>query len=281
MFQELFNKLLPTNFSKLKGGHSLIVHFSYHKCMTSYFNTVFSKISQQFQWHHLHHNGILDSFYKDVEAHKDQISIISVNNQPVNFERLPKKYLGTHLIRDPRDLLISGYRYHLWCKEPWTQIPMSAQLKGTLCVEDLGLMDKSVDRSFQELLNTVDKEHGLLLELNFRKSHFQQMLQWNYSNPNILELRYEDLFGNEIEVFKNIFRHYGFSHSFIKKALGIVEAHSFKNLNMKGGTGAKKHASKGIPGQWKEELPASIIKIFKSEHGGLLEKVGYEKNKNW
>ncbi|MGZ4127451.1 MAG: hypothetical protein ACXVQY_07775 [Actinomycetota bacterium] len=30
---------------------------------------------------------------------------------------------GSHIVRDPRDIAVSAYRYHLWSDEPWVNTP--------------------------------------------------------------------------------------------------------------------------------------------------------------
>ena len=64
--------------------------------------------------------------------------------------------------------------------------------------------------SYQEYLNTLSPESGMILEALWRKSHFDQMQAWNFHNPRILEMRYEDIVGNERAAFEQLFLHYGF-----------------------------------------------------------------------
>src|SRR3954466_12518100 len=43
-----------------------------------------------------------------------------------HFDRAPftgRPFRGTHMIRDPRDVLVSGYFYHLWTAERWANLP--------------------------------------------------------------------------------------------------------------------------------------------------------------
>ena len=50
----------------------------------------------------------------------------------------------------------------------------------------------------------------MILEMVFRRDAFEQMGRWNYHNPAVLELRYEQIIGNEAECFRQLFEHYRF-----------------------------------------------------------------------
>ena len=260
-------------------GDALIVHFAYHKAMTFFFKKVYSDVARMFNWHHKHHNGDLNGFYEDVLNSKKP-AIISVNNRLVEFDRLPP-YTGTHLIRDPRDLLISGFRYHKWCKEPWAHETMDAAFVSRFNLDKTIVRQKAMGKTYQEFLNTLDDVEGLKLEMSLRTSHFNTMQQWNYKNANILELKYEDIFGNEVQIFRKILQHHGFPRHVIKRCLKVVRKYTFKALTEKGKTGNQKHASKGTSKQWQKLLPEEIKCLFKDKYGDLLINIGYEKDYNW
>jgi len=242
--------------------------------MTSYFVQVFTAVAKEFNWYKKHHNGVIESFYQDVFSISNT-SIISVNNVPVDFERINVPYRGSHIIRDPRDLLVSGYKYHRWCRETWVTKPMEKWLAQVLKLDQFEFDKELKAGSYQDVLNQVDEVTGYLLELNYRQSQFNQMLEWDYNNPHLYEFKYEDVFGNETAVFSNLFKHYGFSEKMIEMALPYAEEYSFKNLRNKGGTGEQKHASTGFSGQWKKDIPREILEEFTRRHPGLLAKLNY------
>jgi len=39
---------------------------------------------------------------------------------------------GTHIVRDPRDVAVSGYRYHLWTDEEWVHTPYEGSAAGRI-----------------------------------------------------------------------------------------------------------------------------------------------------
>lgn len=268
--------------NKVTTKENLMLHFGYHKAMTVFFRKVFSDVASKYGWHQKHHRSRINDFYEDIEKYRKSgtTSIISINNKKIDLDSLPT-YIGTHIVRDPRDLLVSSYRYHLWCSEKWIKKPMDQARRDLLCLEELGLTEQAKGKSYQELLNSVSKIEGYKLELNSRRPAFQQMFDWNYANPRILEIRYENIFGNEEEIFAKIFTHYGLPVSEVNQLRTIVNKHSFKSLKQKQATGKQQHAEVGSPSQWKTYLPLEIQQEFQKKYGKLLIKLGYEKNDSW
>jgi hypothetical protein len=107
------------------------------------------------------------------------------------------------------------------------------------------------------------------------------MLRWDYHHPHIMELRYETLFGKEMEVFHHLFLHLGFDRRLIDSGMKYVEKYSFENQKKQGKTGEKQHLSKGISGQWKESFTPGLKGVFKQKYQGLLVKLEYERDENW
>lgn len=252
-----------------------LMHFSYHKCMTNLFVSVLGSLAYHNGWYHKHHNAVLSGFLEDVRNRKGY-RFISVNNVPVDFDRINVPYLGTHLVRDPRDLILSGYRYHLWCREKWTQEPMSDDFRMRIRLKEI---DSSLDSgllTYQELLNKVDVETGLLIEYYWRFRHLVQMNAWNYQNPNILELKYESVFEHETELFEKILRFYQLPESVVQAGIMLAQQYSFAERKASGETGEGKHVSKGIIRQWESELPASLKNLVSVDFSDLLIKLGYQ-----
>lgn len=268
MFGKWFEKSNP-------GSPGLIVHFGYHKAMTMLFKQVFEHLANANGWEFGHHNTDADSFFSAVNS-SDSTRIHSLNNLPVNLDLLPCPFVGAHIVRDPRDLLVSGYRYHLWCNEAWAkEAPMNGYIRSNLDLIHLGLKQEDYDRSYQELLNSVDQSIGLRIELDWRRPHFEQMLGWDYNRSEILELRYEEIFGNEVSEFERLFVHFGLIPKQYQRTLKFLKQISFDQLQKKGGTGSKQHATIGAHGQWKEFLPDELQDEFNHRHYTLIDKLGY------
>ena len=77
-----------------------------------------------------------------------------------------------HVVRDPRDILVSAYFSHLKT-HPTDNWP------------ELG--------AHRAHLSTLSKEEGLFAEMDFSAGQFEDMYTWNYEQPDILELKLEEL----------------------------------------------------------------------------------------
>ncbi|NCD40636.1 MAG: hypothetical protein EOL88_00940 [Bacteroidia bacterium] len=257
---------------------NLWLHLGYHKCMTVLFHTVFGALAQKISGFHEHYNEDIISFMNNIEQPKEFSFVhLGLDHVVMDFSLMPT-YKGTHIVRDPRDLLVSGYRYHLWSTEKWLNKVLGDWfLKERLRLQDLGLLEYGRGKSFKEILSSVDKETGLIIELNWRQKQFDQMASWDYSNPNILEIRYENVFGKELEVFERIFNFLGLEKIHMSSALEIVDSRSFYSLQKQRKTGPQKHASVGVSEQWQSFLPNKVIDHFNESNSKLLDILGYNK----
>jgi len=74
------------------------------------------------------------------------------------------------VIRDPRDMIVSGYFSHLksHSEQDWPELT-----------------------EHRKRLQSLSKEDGLLAELDFSRQFLDDLATWSYSDPNILELRFD------------------------------------------------------------------------------------------
>jgi hypothetical protein len=150
---------------------------------------------------------------------------------------------GSHIVRDPRDLVISAYHYHLRTTEPWALRPQE-RWGGT---------------SYQEHLRSFNEHDGLLTEIaRCANSELKSMREWDYTQPEFLELRYEDVIRDEEASFARLFRHYGFRE---KECETSVRS--------------------GQPGEWPEAFKPEHVQRFKDLTGDLVVRLGYETNTDW
>lgn len=228
----------------------LIVHKTHHKAGTVWFMGVLGRICRRFGW----------NFCTET---KPPASGIWFNEKarPADFQRLQTEYVGSHMIRDPRDIVVSRYFYHLWCQEEWCLQPQ----------KDLGGL------SFQEKLQSLPQEDGIAFEIQTSKGEFQGMLNWYGSDPRILELKYETVILNQEEEFNRLFEHYGLTDEQINIAVRIAIQSSFQGRS-KRPLGEEKrgvHLRKGMPGDWKNHFTKKHTDLFQRLYPDLLVRLGY------
>ncbi|MCU0533213.1 MAG: sulfotransferase domain-containing protein [Hydrococcus sp. Prado102] len=260
LFLDIKRKIVKKNNNLFtdKKNKFLILHCCHHKVGTAWFNNVLQGIAKEYELNYQH------SSQDELKTNTD---IFLQNHSIIDFSKLPP-YKGSHMIRDPRDVIISGYFYHLWTQEEWAHIPKK-QYNGM---------------SYQEYLNSLDRENGIIAEIErFAGFDFKHMIKWNYENPQIIEIKYEDIIQNEQKIFYEIFKHYGFSEDTIKVSLKIAEKYSFKNVAKRntGEINNKSHLRSGRSGEWKDYFKEDHKIFFKQILGDALIRLGYETNNDW
>ena len=218
-------------------------------------------------WSHGYHhcNSGLDEFYQIIGNFK----IISVNNQMLDFKRLGT-FRISRFIRDPRDLVVSGYFYHKrgaeqWCnivdpnEEDWTNV------NGTLPTG----MEKGL--SFSSYLQSLSEEDGIIAEIQFRKHHFESMLEWPIQDSKIKVFRYEDIIGNEMYIFRKLFEFYELP--LLDRTLGLLlsKKYSAKRQQQK----AYRHIRNPESNQWKKYFTPKVNDYFIGKYQELLTILGY------
>lgn len=179
-----------------------------------------------------------------------------------------------HLIRDPRDILLSGCRYHHF-----------APVKGEEFLheprDDLGGL------TYQQHLNRLETpSEKLMFEMeNKHAETLAEMRSWTYGRPNVAELRYEDLIGDEDgAVMGAALTGLGFNAFETELALQAFWQNSlFGGLRDEGArTGRLSyHIQSGRPARWRSELPPDVAKAYLARHGADLIALGYARDNTW
>ncbi len=209
-----------------------------------------------------------------VAVQQDQFDCGSVNNSNLCIT-LQANERASHFVRDPRDLIVSGYHYHQWCVETWANrrpFRRAAEFESDpLFQKWMPVKAWPVGMSYQQFLNSLKKEQGLILEMIWRKPVFTRLRQWNFSHPQILEMKYEEIIGHETDAFSQLFEHYGLNSDWKNDWLAIVDANSLKNIQR----GARQHARNGGSQQFRYEFTNDVMTEFNVHHADLLQKLGY------
>jgi hypothetical protein len=98
-----------------------------------------------------------------------------------------------HVIRDPRDIVVSGYFSHRNAR------PADHPGAGAWGLPHIA--------EHRERLLSVSKEEGLILEMDFAHRELLDLAEWDYERPEILELRLEELSAKPYDGFVRIFQH--------------------------------------------------------------------------
>jgi hypothetical protein len=172
--------------------------------------------------------------------------------------------LCVHVVRDPRDLLVSAYYAHAFSHPTsgWSEL-----------------------ESFRRILSSCSTGEGMLLELDFCDNVFADMRSWPRDAPGTITLRFEDLIEAPLAGFRAMLGHWGLASSTPRATLErVVEHHSFERLSggrRPGTVDPLDHYRKGVAGDWRQALGAAQRWAFLRRNGDLLEQYGYEHDSTW
>lgn len=230
-----------------------------HKAMTTYFSAVLQTICFAYNL----------SFQKVVRGYPRERADVALHFTS-NFRdetRAPGEYLMVKILRDPRDVVLSAYHYHLWSDEKWVTARWNDQ------------------PSLKERLQAMDRDDGIQSEIDrMGRTVHASYTAWSKPDPDVLVIRYEDLIGPERRAtYGRIFDHWRFEGAAHDFALSTMAGFEFERRTGRkiGDTGAGTHLRTGRSGGWREELTESHKTAIKTYFGEDLIRFGYEKDLNW
>jgi len=170
-----------------------------------------------------------------------------------------------HLIRDPRDVVISAMHYHKASRESWLHEPIP------------GYDNLTYQRALQQM---PSRSAQYIFEMeNSSASTLRDMAHWRYDRANCFEARYEELRQDSGLVhWRKIMRFLGFdaaqqkigNHRFWQNSL-------FGSLSLLG----NRHVRSGAVDQWRREFTPDLASAFIKRFPGLLQSLRYETSDAW
>jgi hypothetical protein len=252
----------------MNADEPLLAYFGHHKCATQWMRRIVTDICKIIEREPLVLNG-RKQFGGDLVAAIPSASstFLCYMNADMKYvrplDRLTQGFRGFHIVRDPRDIVVSTYYSHLYSHPLFD-----------------GLEEQ------RERLKSVSKDEGLMLVLHNRQHQFRAMLDWDYDKPNILELRMEDVTTAAASEVRRIIEFLGLGPAdgvTTARLKDIVAAHDFTVLAQRhpGDEDVTSHYRKGVKGDWVSHFGHEHVAYFKERYGDLLIRLGYEKDDDW
>jgi hypothetical protein len=242
------NQMISLPYKILIGTH--------HKTGTAWLKSVFEEICRQYS---LSFCACARNVVPDASC-----NVILNYHSAFDSNLTSSAYRGAHIIRDPRDVIISGCFYHQKSQEKWLYKPL--EIIGGYTYHDK-----------INSLGTLDDQ--LLLEMEvIGKITITDMLKWNYTNPSFFELKYESLIKDTgLVIFSNLFSFLGFKEESLPDLLCIVRKNSlFSNQAID-----KSHVRSGETEQWKKYFKSIHKQRFLELFDDALVQLGYENDNSW
>jgi hypothetical protein len=243
-----------------------LVHCGYHKCLTVFVARCFTDVLGE-RFHDFH--GEFNDFY----ARHTAYTVSAVSDVRLNPARLGD-YRISRFIRDPRDLVVSGYFYHRKGIEDWTNDVHANPPGWRLRIQAAGLMQPT--ESFAAALQRLDQEDGLIAEMLLRQPTLQAMDQWPANDARIRLWKYEDILDREADIMDAVAEHYGWTD-----AAGLAMRETLKERAAFWRAGDNRlswdtHVRNPRKGQWRETFTPKVEAAFSARFPSLLGSLGYE-----
>lgn len=245
------------------------VHCGYHKCLTEYSKKVYSSVckgklpgTSHGSFAHFFHRA--DAFYNECNQHY----INSVSGHALTLDRF-EDIRVVRFIRDPRDLIISGYFYHKRAAEHWCALKNPTETDWAMV---RGYIPRKLpsDFSLTEYLNSTSLEEGLIAEMDFRTHHYNSMLEWPDNDPRVRLYRYEDILGNEADTFRSIVSFLG-----LPLLTRIAGVHYARRFRAKRNIGKTSHIRNPNSQQWRQHFTPTLTAMFKERFSEVLQRYDY------
>jgi hypothetical protein len=295
----------------------LLAYYGHHKCASTWLGDILARIMDEIGLHQVAAFDLLapsaigqfriqgeppvpfdrSELREQVDARG--VDLVTVHGADRELAEILRPFRAFHVIRDPRDLIVSGYFSHL-NSHPVEGLPHLL--------------------AHRRALQSVSPQEGLLLEMEFDKTVIQQIGDWDYTDDSVLELKMEELTLHPYDSFVQIFRHLGLlvedeptrardqtriwttrllnrlskrrSLSFLRRTipasgelvLGTVYAQRFETKatgRVRGVEDVTSHYRKGVAGDWVNHFEPRHAEAFQAHYGDVLIRLSYEDDADW
>lgn len=179
-----------------------------------------------------------------------------------------------HVIRDPRDILLSGMRYH-------RTAPLGNEKFLRIKRTDLG------GRNYQDHLNALPNDLSRLLfeMLNKHDTTIKEMMSWPYGHPHCADFKYEELIeDHDCSLFRSALESFNLEGLDIDRTIK-----KYWDNSLFGGlatpdtrpTKVARHIKSGQPKQWKSNFPRVLAELYAKRYAKALRMLGYEEDRSW
>jgi hypothetical protein len=230
-------------------------YFGHHKCATNWVRRFLRPLAKQNDINYLLYRGSNAS--NAFSEKNDRTFHVYVNSFPGDLKQMGETHRGFHLIRDPRDVLISDYYSR----------------------RNTHSVNNEFQQALRDELQRLDTESGLLHVLE-RCPYYDQIAGWEIgADPRVLDVKYEELLGDELAGYGAILEHLGIEIP-SKRLEKIVQKCSFESITGrdKGEENVNNHFRKGVAGDWRNYFgdPGPLKEAVYKKIEPIIVALGYE-----
>lgn len=234
----------------------LVAVCTHHKTGTVWMASVFRAAKRHFRLKL--HSGAQSALPDDTDIFLQDHSKVDLGELRATAARRGRSVRAIHVIRDPRDVVISGCFYHVKTTEKWANKP-KPMFGGKSYREAIAAMANDHDKLVFEMENAGGKT-------------IADMVAWDYHDSDVFEAKYEDLIDDrEFQFFKPMMEFVGFKGENLAKMLEVVRDNS-----LFGAAAGNEHVRSGESRQWQRTFTPALRAEFEKRFPDALAKLGYQ-----
>ncbi len=257
-----------------------LIVFSYHKSGTSLLLHVMKKVTKRLGLTLVNLFGLVDQ----LDPEPDVVLL------PHSLLRAPPAwpYRAIRMIRDPRDIWVSGYLYHRHCNEEWctsTDMDPTPPIAWPRVDHSFvhwpeerkrGYLERLGGRSYQQHLLGLTEAEGLDFELDGYTGHtLVSMREWASNGAEALDVKLEDVMGDYDGAMRRIFEHFGFTAVQTEAALEVARSEDVRRMD-DAAIAARPQIHSRTISRWRDVLSPAQIGRFEARYGDVVQALGYE-----
>lgn len=252
---------------------------AHHRGGSTLLDSVFTKVCAEFGWRIARLDGAVDGL--------PDADVIILGHSVVRFDPAKYPFAGVHVLRDPRDIMVSGYEFHLETNEAWCtntdfdpsppirfpRVPRSQQHRPEAWKQEY--LGSLAGRSYQENLRSRSRDAGLQFEIDrYGGWTTEQMAGFHRQLPDVPVVRFEDLMVDFDGTFRRIFELLGLAPSRMDSALAIAAT---EDLGRRSATAVASnvHTARGGVTRWSQQLSATHLAAIDARFGDVISELGY------
>lgn len=189
----------------------------------------------------------------------DSVGVIHNDGCFDNFEFEKKDHLGIHVIRDPRDIIVSATFYY-------RQGPLHER---NIFIPRNYFGNKSF---YEALIESKSFEEQLLCSLEYVHGTIERLRDWNYNDTRYLTVKFEDLCdaNKYLHTWETCIDHLNYSDE--EKSILLSTAHEYSIHNNKP---KDQHYRSAEARQYKKFFTDRVTDAFNKQFNDVVELLGY------
>jgi len=254
-----------------------LIVFTYHKTGTVLFEAIAQTIASQLGLNYSCHYGF-------VRTLDPNVGVALLAHSLVGFDFASRPYRAVRLVRDPRDIWVSGYLYHRHCREGWCT--------NTNFDPTSPIAYPRVDYSFQHYpeewkqrylarlggksyqQNLIERDLAGGLEFELAGCTLDAMRSWCLTTPDLLDVQLEAVAQDFDGTLRRIFTHLGLDEDECERVVALSARHDLARMS-DAELSDRRHIHSRQLSKWRDVLSPSQVARFEARYHDLICTLGY------